>query len=177
MLNLTLIRIRLGQYGLAWLIAFAVAFAASLAAAHVFDLPFARAADPVLGAGFGILGCLIAGFFVLTLAARQTWLTTTFLLILGLVLLLPLLWAPVLGVVVGAWVERASIEYSQVYAAFRILVGRLSYDVTEQIFGDPLVDAAWAFMQGFAAFVGFLAALGQAWHMLKQLSDQPGQAA
>jgi hypothetical protein len=110
MLNLTLIRIRLGQYGLAWLIAFAVAFAASLAAAHVFDLPFARAADPVLGAGFGILGCLIAGFFVLTLAARQTWLTTTFLLILGLVLLLPLLWAPVLGVVVGAWVERASIE-------------------------------------------------------------------
>ena len=176
MLNLTLLRIRLGQYGVAWLSAFVLALLASLAATQLLHLPFARAADPVLGVGLMILGLLLAAFFVVTLAGRQTWLTKTFLLLLGLLLLLPLLWSPVLGVVAGAWIDRASIEYSSVYAGFRILVGRFFYDVTERAFGNPLVDAAWSFMQGFATVVGFLAALGQAWHMLRQLSAEPGRA-
>jgi len=176
MLNLTAIRIRLGQYGVAWLTVFALSFLASLAGARMLQLPFVRAADPVLAVSFMILGVLLAVFFVVSLAERQTPLTHTALVLLGLVLLLPLLWSPVLGVVAGAWVERASIEYSHVYAEFRILVGRLLYDVTNLVFGNPLVDAAWAFMQGFATFVGFLAAVGQAWHMLRQLSRPADQA-
>lgn len=177
MLNLSSIRTALGRYGVAWLSAFVLSLAASLIASQMLRLPFARAADPVLGVGLMLLGALLAVFFVTTLAAPQTWLTKTFLILLGLILLLPLLWAPVLGVVTGAWVERAPIEYSQVYAGFRILVGRFFYDVTELMFGNPLVDAAWTFMERFTSFVGFVAALGQAWHMLKQLSAQPGQAA
>jgi len=176
MLNLTSIRTALGRYGVAWLSAYVLSLAASLIASQMLRLPFARAADPVLGTSLMILGALLAVFFVTTLADRQTWLTKACLIVLALVLLLPLLWAPVLGVVTGAWLERASIEYSQVYAGFRILVGRFFYDVTALMFGDPLVEAAWAFMERFATFVGFLAALGQAWHMLKQLSAQPSPA-
>ncbi len=177
MLNLNAFRIRLGQYGVAWLSAFVLAFVAVLGSTHFLHLRFAGAADPVLGVGFMILSALLAAFFVVTVAGRQTLLTKIFLVILGLVLVLPLLWAPVLGVGAAAWVDRASIEYSQVYASFRILVSRFFYDATELVFGNPLVDAAWAFMEGFATFVGFLAAVGQAWHMLKQLSQPPSQAA
>ena len=177
MLNLTLLRVRLGQYGVAWLSAFILTLLASLTVTQLLHLPFAQAADPVLGTGLIVIGLLLAAFFFTTLTGPQTGVTKTFLVIPGLILLLPLLWSPVLGVVAGAWIDKATIEYSSVYAGFRILVGRFFYEVTELAFGNPLVDAAWSFMQGFATAVGFLAALGQAWHMLRQLSAQPDPAA
>ena len=113
--------------------------------------------------------------FVVVLVSRETARTKLVLVAMGLILAAPLLWAPVLGVAAGAALAGSTIEYSSVYAGFRIAFGRLSYTVTETILGSPVVEAAWTFMQGLAAFVGFLAALGQVWRMLKSMAG-PSEA-
>ena len=177
MLNLSLLQKRLGQYGVIWLTAFLVPLIVALAATQFLGMSYTRVADPILLAGFILLGGVLTGFAGLTLASGEGILTKVFLMIPGLFLALPLMWSPVLGVAAGAWVAHVTIEYSEVYAAFRILVGRGLYDVTELLFGSPLVEAAWSFMEGFATFVGFLAALGQAWHMLRQISGRAGSTA
>jgi hypothetical protein len=177
MLNLDLVRLRLGQYGVLWLLAFLLSLAACLGAAYGLHMSYVAAANPVLAAAFVAIGLALGAFLVVTIAADEPVFTKVVLVVLALLLALPLFWAPVLGVGGGAWAARVSIEYSSVYAGFRVLVGRLLYDVTGLLFGNPLVDAAFSFMEGFATLVGFLAALGQAWHMLKQISTRPGEAA
>ncbi|WP_304169362.1 hypothetical protein [Phenylobacterium aquaticum] len=177
MLNLELIGRRLGQYGVVWLTAFLGVLIAGLIAAYGFQVAFVKAADVLLTLAFPLLGFILAGFLILTLMARESWLTKTLLVVLTLMLALPLLWSPVLGVVGGAWATQVSIEYSEVYAGFRILVGRLLYAVTDQVFGSPLVDAAWSFMQGFAGLVGFVSAVAQTAHAIRRLSNEPNPAA
>ncbi|MCI3134400.1 hypothetical protein [Phenylobacterium aquaticum] len=177
MLNLELISRRLGQYGVVWLTAFMAVLAAGLIAAFGFHVAFVKAADLLLAIAFPILGLGLGGFVILTLTARESWLTKTVLCVLALLLALPLLWSPVLAVVGGAWATQVSIEYSEVYAGFRILVGRLLYALTEQVFGSPLVDAAWNFMQGFAGLVGFVSAVAHTLHVIRRLSNEPNPAA
>ena len=177
MLNLDLIGRRLGQYGLVWLNAFLLVLVAGLIAAFGFQVAFVKAADVLLTIAFPLLGLILAGFLILTAAARESWLTKTVLVVLAILLALPLLWSPVLAVVGGAWATQVSIEYSEVYAGFRILVGRLLYTLTEQVFGSPLVDAAWSFMQGFAGLVGFVSAVAHTLNVIRRLSNEPNPAA
>jgi hypothetical protein len=88
------------------------------------------------------------------------------LLLLGALLALPLLWAPVLAVLVSARATHAAIEYSSAYAGFRIFVGRLIYPPMALLFGRSMVDAAWQGFQMIATIVGFIAAMSQLWPML-----------
>ena len=173
MLNLDLVRVRLGQYGVLWLLGFILSLAAALGATYGLNMGYAHAADPVLAAGLFAIGLALVAFAIVTVISDETTLTKAVLVVLAILLALPLFWSPVLGVGAGAWAARASIEYSTVYANFRIVVGTLLYDLTGLLFGSHLVDAAFSFMEGFATFVGFIAAVGQAWHMLKQISARP----
>lgn len=173
MLNLTLIRRCLRQYGLVWLGAFALVLAAALIAWKLATIDYIAAADLLLTGVFPVLGLILAGFMIYALALKQTPLTKAVLIVFAVVLALPLLWAPVLGVIAGAWIAHVSIEYSSVYAAFRITVGKLLYVVTEQVFGSPLVDAAWKAMQAFAGLVGFISAAVHSWRVVQRLSDSP----
>lgn len=173
MLNLTLIRQCFRQYGLVWLGAFALVLAAALIAWKLAKMDYIPAADLLLTGAFPVLGLILAGFVIYALALKQSPLTKAVVIVFAVVLALPLLWAPVLGVIAGAWVAHVSIEYSSVYAAFRITVGKLLYVVTEQVFGSPLVDAAWKAMQGFAALVGFISAVVHSWRVVQRLSDSP----
>lgn len=177
MLNLELIGRRLGQYGVVWLTAFMVVLALGLIAAFGFHVAFVKAADLLLAIAFPILGVGLGAFVILSLTARESWLTKTLLCVLTLLLALPLLWSPVLAVVGGAWATQVSIEYSQVYAGFRILVGRLLYALTDQVFGSPLVDAAWNVIQGFAGLVGFVSGVAQTLQVIRRLSNAPSPAA
>lgn len=173
MLNLTLIGLCLRQYGLVWLGAFSLVLAGALISWRLAKIDYIPTADLLLTAALPLLALVLAGFLIFVLVQREHLLTKAVLIAITVMLALPLLWAPVLGVVAGAWVADVSIEYSSVYTNFRITVGRLLYLVTEQVFGSPLVDAAWKAMQGFAALVGFVSAVVHTWRAVERLSARP----
>ena len=161
--NSALLRTRLGQYGLAWLIAFVAVLAASLGACFLGHIDLIRALDMVMPVAFAGLGLALAAFLVMTLLARQSAVTKTVLIALGLVLALPLLWAPVLGAMIAANLTHATLEYSSSYAGFRILVGRLIFPATQAVFRGAVLDTVWTAFERFAIVVGFIAAVVQLW--------------
>ena len=173
MLNLDLIRLVLRRYGLVWLGAFGAVLAAALLGRYLARIDYIPAADMLLTVALPALGLLLVAFLVYAVFLAETVLTRAVLVVLTLALALPLLWAPVLGVVAGAWVADVSIEYSSVYAGFRITVGKLLYVITERVFGSPLVEAAWKVMQGFAALVGMVSAVANTWRAVERLSAKP----
>ena len=166
MIDLDLIKTRLGQYGSAWIAAFFLVFLGALGSALIFRMDMIKAANVLLGVALIGLAILLAVFVAYTLLSRMAGLTKSLLLLAGLMLLIPLLWAPVLGAIAAAYLGHVSIEYSGVYAGFRIVLGRLLYSATNLIFGNPYVEAAMAFFQGLATFVGFIASLAQIWKLL-----------
>lgn len=176
MLNLELVKHRLGQYGAAWILSFLLVLLGGLAGGLLLKLDLIAVADRLLAAAFVGLVVMAAAFVVVTLFSAETWATRAALILLGVVLLLPLLWAPVLALVSCAWIAHAPIEYSSVYAGFRIVVGRALYSLTELIFGNPLVELAWTFFQGAATVVGFFSGLFQIWSFLQKLSARPASA-
>lgn len=171
MLNLIRVKAFLSLYGVVWLSAFAASLGA-VVLAKLLGLNVIGTADMVLGLTLGALALALLAFFVAILMSRETGRTKLVLGVMGLLLGGPLLWSPVLGVAGGAAIAGSAIEYSGVYAAFRIAFGRLSYALTETILGSPVVEAAWSFMQGLAAVIGFLAALGQLWRLLRSMAGQ-----
>lgn len=173
LLNLTLIKRRLGQYGLAWMLLYGLVLVSALIATYLGDRAYIEVADILLKVAFWAVGGVLALFAISSVLQKETVLTHASLWVLALILTLPLFWAPVLGVVTGAWVAHVSIEYSSVYAGFRILVGRLIFGVTETILGSPMVDAGWAFMQVFAGVVGFVSAVGHVWTTIQRLGHTP----
>ena len=119
-------------------------------------------------------GLLLAAFLVITVFARESVTTKLVLIVLGLILALPLLWAPVLAVVLDAGLTKTSIEYSNAYAGFRIIIGRLLFPATQAVFGGDLVSVAWVWFQGVATVIGFIAAVSQVWPMmLRMMGAQP----
>jgi hypothetical protein len=164
MLNLNLIGARLGQYGGAWLASFALVLLGDLAVGLV-HIPLTAAADVLLTTAFAGLAIGFAVFVALTLVSRQSGPTKTVLLVLGVLLLFPLFWAPMLGAIASAWIGHVSIEYSSVYAGFRILVGKAIYAVMRLFTDNPYVDAGMAVFQGIATVVGFLASMAQLWQL------------
>lgn len=170
MFNSALVRTRLGQYGAAWLISFVVTLLAILAGAQFADMRLVEVADLVLPVVFAALTLAVLAVLVLTLTAgRETVATRLVVVLLALLLLLPLLWAPVLGAVTAAWIGHVSIEYSAVYAQFRIQVSQALFSLAGLIFANPLIDTVWAVFQAVATVVGFLSSFFQVWPRILRL--------
>ena len=176
-MNGRLLRTRLGQYSAAWFLSFLLVLVIGLVGSLVLRMDLVRLADMILPLVLGLLGLLLAAFLVITVLARENVTTKLVLIVLGLILALPLLWAPVLAVVLDAGLTKTSIEYSNAYAGFRIIIGRLLFPATQAVFGGDLVSVAWVWFQGVATVIGFIAAVSQVWPMmLRMLGARPAEA-
>lgn len=152
------------RFGMAWILAFlgSVTLVTPLAVTARGSLYTTM--DYVLGAflillALGWMGSLIAAVF----NPRATPLAKIVFVLAAGGLLLPLLWAPVLGAVVAAWLTGAAIEYSQVYAQFRIHIGQLLFPLVVTLTRSNLLDLGWNAFQAIATVIGFIAAFAQLW--------------
>lgn len=161
-----LLKRRLGQYGAAWVASFLIVLVGSLGSVMAFHINPIRVADVLLPAAFAVLSLALIVFAVRTLMATVSLWTKLGLLILGVVLALPLLWSPVLAILVSATATHAVIEYSTAYAQFRIIIGRLLYPPTALLFRDSVVESVWYGFQVVATVIGFIAAATQVWPMM-----------
>ncbi len=166
MLNFELMGLRLRHYTLAWLLGFVLVLAGGLIAGLLLHMDLIAAINLLLMAAFVLIAVLAASFLALTAAARESAPTKAALILMGLFLLVPLLWAPVLGAIVSAFFGHVSIEYSGVYAAFRIAFGKAIYGVMRLFSQNPVVDAGMKMMEFLAACVGFIASMTQLWEVL-----------
>lgn len=158
---------RISQYAALWLGGFLLSGGAILTAMLVMDLM--AAADLVLPVMLAVTVLALGAGVVLSLISPHT-LGTKLAVVLGaLVLLLPLLWAPVSAAVVIAFFADRSIEYSAVYADFRIGISRVLYPATTALFGGGAFDLIWGAFQAVATFVGFVAAVVRLWPLIQRL--------
>ena len=158
---------RLGQYGAAWVIAFLVSGAAILIGTLFADLM--EMADLVLPIMLAATVLVLGAGVVATLLSRETVGTKLVLLLLAVVLILPLLWAPVSAAVAIAFFADRSIEYSQAYAGFRIGISRLLFPVGEWVLGGAVFESVWGLFQAVATVVGFFSALANIWPILRRI--------
>ena len=170
MLNLALVQTRLGQFWVLWLGTLALTLLLVGGGSLLPGVRLAQVADLVLPPMFTVLVAAAVAFVVMTLLSPQTGLTKAVLVVSGLLLALPLLWAPVLGAGIAAAVAGVSIEYSAAYAQFRIVTSRLIYPLVELASPGSPLSPVWAVFQAFSTVVGFVAALAQVWSMLRRLS-------
>lgn len=177
MLNSELLKSRLSHYGAAWLIAFVVTAIPLMAGSLLFGADLIRLVDAVLPAMFAATGLLLLLFLSLLLISRETLGTKLVLVVLTVVLALPLFWAPVLAAVMSAFFAERSIEYSEAYARFRVIVGDLVYPLVRSVFSGALFETVWMLMQVFAGIVGFLSAFAKAWPFIRRFLGRDEQAA
>lgn len=131
-------------------------------------LPVMMAAA-VLALGVGLIASLVSRETVGTKLAVGT---------LALLLVLPLMWAPVAAGVAIAFFADRSIEYSQVYAAFQIGVSELLFPLEQLVRSGAVFGSVWALFQGVASIVGFISALSNIWPILRRLlGPEPAPAA
>ncbi len=176
MIDLESIKRRLGQYGAAWVAAFLIAGAAILAGMLFED--FIVAADWVLPFTMAAAVMALGVAVVATLVSRETPGTKLVVLALAVLLVLPLMWAPMAAAVAIAFFADRSIEYSQVYAAFQIGVSELLFPLEELVRSGAVFGSVWALFQGVASIVGFISALSNIWPILKRLlGPEPATAA
>jgi hypothetical protein len=161
------LRRRLGQYGALWLGAFVVTLAAMSLAVFAARLPLAQTADLALPAAFALLGLAVVTGVGITVSKDVGLSTKSLVTALALLLILPLLWAPVLAVVVTAAIAGVSVEYSRAYAEFRIAVSNLIYPLVAMLGEDPLISFVWQAFQVVASIVGAVASVLQVWRVVK----------
>jgi len=172
---------RLGQYGAAWVIGFLVSGAGILIGCLFMDMM--AAADLVLPFVLGAVGLALGVGVVTTLLSNQTVGTKLAVVLLALLLVLPLLWAPVSAAVVIAFFADRSIEYSQVYAGFQIGISRVLFPISEWVLGGAVFQSVWQAFQIVASIVGFFSALANIWPMIRRVlgpepaKDADGEAA
>ena len=166
MLNFDLMALRLRQYGAAWVLSFLAVLIAGATAQFLLHMDLVSVINVLLLIAFAVIAVLIAAFLALTFTANETGATKGALLGTAIVLAAPLLWAPVLGAVTAAFFGHVSIEYSTVYAAFRILIGKAVWAVLRMFSENPVLDAGMKLMEIFAAVVGFIASVSQLWEVL-----------
>ena len=164
MINGDLLKARFGQYGAAWLGTFLLVLVGDLAAG-LARVPLAAAANLLLLASLIALAIAFAVFVAQTLLSAHNGATKTVLLVLGVILLLPLLWAPMLGAIASAYIGHVSIEYSSVYAGFRIVVGNVIFGIMTLFTRNPYLEAGFAVFQNLAVVVGFIASMAQLWQV------------
>jgi hypothetical protein len=170
------LKTRLGQYAAAWLGSFLLVLIVTLVGVFLLGLPLARVADGMLMVSLSALTVLLLAGVFLSLAGRDSAGVKLVLVLLAIVLALPLLWAPVLAVVVAAFFARASIEYSGVYAWFRIAVSNILYPLVASIVSGAAIRWVWEMFQVFATIVGAIASAIQVWNFLRRLFAPPPAA-
>lgn len=175
MFNLAHIKTRLGQYGAAWVIGFLVAGIAILIGMLFGDM--IDMADLVLPVMLAAMVLALGVGVVLSLVSKETVGTKLLVLILALLLVLPLMWAPVAAAVAIAFFADRSIEYSQVYAAFQISVSDLLFPLETWVRSGSIFGGVWALFQAIASVVGFFSALSNIWPMIRRiLGGEPAAA-
>lgn len=175
MIDLAHLKRRLGQYGALWLMGFAGAGGVILALG-MLGADLMVAADLALPVLWTMLGLALAAGLGITWARGPSLGTSLVLSLLALLLVLPLMWAPVSAAVAIAFFAERSIEYSAAYAGFRIGVSRVLYPLSEAIFGPGLIQLMWSAFQVAASVVGFLSALANLWPRLRRLlGPEPAQ--
>lgn len=167
MVSLSHLKRRLGQYGATWVIGFLLSGVAILIGSSFGDM--IAMTDIVLPVVMvGVVAALGAGV-VMTWLSSQTLGTKMAVLILALLLVLPLLWAPVSAAVAIAWALDRAIEYSTVYAGFQIRVSELLYPLGQILFGPSLFGMIWSVFQMVASVVGFISALANIWPITRRV--------
>ena len=164
-----LVKRRLGQYGAAWVGSFLITLVVTLAAVFLLGMPLVDVADLLLPAALGILALAAVAGVVLSFMAREPLGPKLLVLLLAVVLVLPLLWAPVLAVVLSARFADTPIEYSEAYAWFRITVSRLLYPLVSAIVSGAAFRWVWEMFQVFATIVGAIASAIQVWNFTRKL--------
>lgn len=167
MFNGAYLKKRLGQYGAVWVGSFLLAGAAILIGCLFLDLM--EATDLVLPFVLGGAGLALGAGVVISLVSRETLGTKLVVLLLALLLVLPLLWAPVSAAVVIAFFAQRSIEYSQVYAGFQIAIGQILYPISVWLTGGAVFQGLWTAFQMVASVVGFFSALAGLWPIIKRV--------
>lgn len=178
----SLVKRRLAQYGAAWAGSFVLVLLASLAAVFLLNMPMADAADLLLMIALPVLALAMIGTVVLSFLRPGGAGAKLALLLLAIVLFLPLLWAPVLAVVVTAWAAGAAIEYSNVYAQFRITVSNLLYPLVASVVSGAAIRWVWNMFQIVASIIGAISSAIQVWNFFQKLfnpappSEAPAEA-
>lgn len=167
MISLAHVKRRLGQYAAVWVAGFLISGAAVLASLFFIDLM--TATDLVLPVGLVAVTLAMGGGVVASFLSSETLGTKLLVLVLALLLLLPLLWAPVSAAVLIAFFADRSIEYSEAYAAFQIGVAQVLFPLSEAIGDGDLFGWVWIAFQWVSSIVGFLSALTNIWPMIRRL--------
>jgi len=165
---------RLGQYGALWLSAFLLVLAIAAGSSLVANLDLVDVADAVLPVAFVLLGAVLVLGVGATAVSRASLGGKSMVAALALLLVLPLLWAPVLAVLIVAAIGGVVMEYSTAYAHFRIVVSQLIYPLMSLFTDSPLATAAWAMFQVAASVVGFLASALQVWRTIRSFFADDG---
>lgn len=168
-MNTTLIKRRLGWYGLAWLGAFLLVLLVHLAGHYILRADVIDIADLAIPVGLGLLSIAVVAVVIRDLFSAHTLGTRAVIVLLAVALFLPLLWAPVAGSVAAAWVAQRSIEYSQSYAQFRVSISQLLYPLANAVSSGAAFDLVWKAFQFVASAVGFLTSLFQVVRFLRKL--------
>jgi hypothetical protein len=175
MINFDLLALWLRRYAAAWLIGFVLVLGGCLIGSGLLRVPVNAAIDVLLVLSFGLIAIAAAACFGLTLASSESGATKTAVISCGLFLLVPLFWAPVLGAISAAALGHASIEYSGVYAGFRILLGRAVWGIMRVFSENPVIELGMKLMEIFAAIVGFIAAISQLWEVMGKRGRAVGE--
>lgn len=167
------LKTRLGQYGAAWVGSFLLVLALSLFATFVLGMEMAAVADGLLMVSLAALTVALLAGVVMTVIGRDSVGIKLVIVLLALMLGLPLLWAPVLAVVVVANLNHSPIEYSEVYAGFRITVSQILYPLVSAVVSGAAIRWVWEMFQIFATIVGGIASAIQVWNFLKKMFAPP----
>lgn len=171
------LRSRFGAYGALWLASFILVAGGAAIASLGLGYDLVDIADIVLPPSFMILGLASLTGVGFTAVSRASLVAKCLVAVLALLLILPLLWSPVLAIVVVAAISQVAIEYSTAYAQFRIGVSQLIYPVVAMLVDGPLVAAVWNAFQVVASIVGFAASALQVWRVIKPWLSRPAAEA
>ena len=162
-----ILKTRLSEYGALWLACFVLVLAGVGFFTFALERDLITVADMVLPISFMILGLAVAVGVGLTVVSPASLIAKCLVTLLALLLILPLLWSPVVAVLIIAAIGQVPIEYSEAYAQFRIAVSHLIYPVVAMLVEGPLVAAVWNAFQIIASIVGFVASALQVWRVVK----------
>jgi hypothetical protein len=163
-----ILKARLSEYGALWLGAFLLVLAGTAIATLAVGVDLIEVADIVLPISFIALGGAVVVGLTLAVISEASLGAKVLITALALLLVLPLLWSPVLAVLIVATIAQVTIEYSNAYAQFRIIVSQLIYPVVSMLVEGPLVAAVWNAFQIVASIVGFVASALQVWRVIKR---------
>ncbi|ALL12122.1 hypothetical protein [Caulobacter henricii] len=162
-----ILKTRLSEYSALWLASFVLVLAGAGFVSLALGRDLVEVADKVLPVSFALLGVAVVIGVGVTVVSRASLIAKCLVTLLALLLVLPLLWSPVLAVLILATIGRVTIEYSEAYAQFRIIVSQLIYPVVSMVVEGPLVAAVWNAFQIIASIVGFVASALQVWRVVK----------